>query len=104
MARGLVPAWEILLRHDRLNDGQLLPRDALIPNSTLLGYLNADHWAVAMHLEDERPMLTRRNDPRRFPHTALLRAILLQLTQDQLSQPPSDLSASAFPTEAARPH
>lgn len=82
MARALVPTWERLLRHDRRNDGQLLPTHALIPHSTLLGYLNADHWAVAMRLEDDHPLIAHRPAADRFPHEALLRAILNQVAED----------------------
>jgi hypothetical protein len=76
VARALVPSWEILLDHDRRNDGQLIPQDALIPGSTLLGYLDADHWAVAMEIEDTSPLLAHRDMDRRFPHMALLYAVL----------------------------
>jgi hypothetical protein len=34
-----------------LNDGALLHWDQLIPGSTLLGYANADHWAVSVPLD-----------------------------------------------------
>ena len=83
MARALVTSWELLLDDSRRNDGQLLPQDALIPNSTLLGYLNADHWAVAMHIEEEIGFLASRRDPGHFPHTALLDAVL-QVVGDDL--------------------
>ena len=33
---------------DGRNDSQVIFYDQLIPGSTLLGYLNADHWAVAV--------------------------------------------------------
>ena len=82
MARALVPSWEMLLKYDRRNDGQLLPRDALLPHSTLLGYLNADHWAVAMHLEDDLEFFAARKDPAHFPHTALLKAIVRYVGED----------------------
>ncbi len=79
VARALVPSWEILLEHGPRNDGQLLVHDALIPGSTLLGYLNADHWAVALDIEDESPLLAHRDESARFPHLALLQAILQRL-------------------------
>ena len=82
MARALVPSWEMLLRYDRRNDGQLLPRDALLPKSTVLGYLNADHWAVAMRLEDDLEYFAGRRTPERFPHTALVAAILRYVGED----------------------
>lgn len=79
VARTLVIPWETLLKHGRRNDGQLLVRDALIPGSTLLGYLNADHWAVALDIEDESPLLAHRDEEAQFPHLALLHAILRQV-------------------------
>jgi hypothetical protein len=79
VARALVPTWEILLDYGRRNDGQLLVQDALIPGSTLLGYLNADHWAVALDIEDESPLLAHRDEDAPFPHLALLQAILHRL-------------------------
>ena len=77
VARVLVPAWEWLLSRDEHNDGQLLTRDALLPNSTLLGYLHADHWAVAIEIERKLDTLAARKDPRPFPQAALLEAVLL---------------------------
>lgn len=79
VARTLVPAWETLLDYDRRNDGQLLASDALIPGSTLLAYLDADHWAVALDIEDDSPLLAHRDVDAQFPHLALLEAILQQL-------------------------
>jgi hypothetical protein len=89
VARALVASWEILLKRSRRNDGQLLAHDALIPNSTLLGYLNADHWAVALDIEDESPLLAHRDVEAQFPHFALLQAILHQLESIADYQPPA---------------
>jgi hypothetical protein len=89
IARALEATWEILLKRSRRNDGQLLAHDALIPNSTLLGYLNADHWAVALDIEDESPLLAHRDVDAQFPHFALLQAILHQLESIADYQPPA---------------
>lgn len=43
----LFPFQHALNEHGA-NDGQVLAYDAVIPGSTLLGYLNGDHWAVAV--------------------------------------------------------
>ena len=83
VARALVPTWEILLEYSHRNDGQLLVQDALIPGSRLLGYLNADHWAVALDIEDESPLLAHRDEDAQFPHLALLQAILQRLAANQ---------------------
>jgi hypothetical protein len=83
VARALATSWKLLLKHDRHNDGQLLARDALIPGSTLLGYLDADHWSAAIDVESVHPVLGTRPDPLPFPRAALLEAILLQLAESR---------------------
>jgi len=82
MARALVAPWKKLLHEDRRNDGQLLPGDTLIPNSTVLGYLNADHWGVALDIEREHALLADRPDAEPFPQQALLDSILRLVGQD----------------------
>ena len=82
VARALAAPWKSLLKHDRRNDGQLLPKDALIPGSTLLGYLDADHWAVALHIEDKSSLLAHREEDARFPQLALMQAVLQQVAID----------------------
>ncbi|MEA3015835.1 MAG: hypothetical protein QOI38_557 [Sphingomonadales bacterium] len=62
---------------DAWNDGQILHHDAIIPAGYLLGYLNADHWAVTLPLARYAPWLGRtvvnRNE---FPRAILLEAIV----------------------------
>jgi pimeloyl-ACP methyl ester carboxylesterase len=82
MGIALVPTWKYLLSFDIRNDGQLLARDALIPGSTLLGYVDTDHWSAAMDVEEVHSLLGSRPDETRFPRTALLEAILLQVAAD----------------------
>lgn len=43
-------AYAMLSATSADNDGQLLATDALMPGGALLGYVNADHWAVAIPL------------------------------------------------------
>lgn len=69
--------------HDRLslmdprNDGQLLVQDQIIPGSTLLGYINADHWAVTMPINRAYPTLSKAFANRSpFPREILLEAIV----------------------------
>jgi hypothetical protein len=81
VARVLVSTWKRLLRFDHRADGQLLARDALIPGSTLLAYLHADHWSAAIDVEAVHPVLGARRDRAPFPRGALLEAILLQLSE-----------------------
>ena len=40
--------YKLLEPIEPLNDGQLLYFDQIIPGATLLGYVNADHWTVAV--------------------------------------------------------
>lgn len=62
---------------DARNDGQVLYTDAILPGSHLLGYLNADHWAVALPLARNvpalRPVFAGQND---YPREILLEAIV----------------------------
>ena len=44
--------YKLLEKIHPLNDGQLLLVDQLIPGSALLGYINADHWTVAVPVEE----------------------------------------------------
>jgi hypothetical protein len=71
-----------LSRIDVHNDSQVLARTALIPGSTLLGYVNADHWALAMHNETYHPHLVRRQDDMPFPTATFLAAIVAFVEQD----------------------
>ena len=59
--------YDRLARQDPRNDGKLLAQDQIVPGGYLLGYANADHWAVAIPLEEALPswsMLYRDNVPR----------------------------------------
>lgn len=49
--------YAALSRTDGLNDGQLAVADAMVPGSALLGYVNADHWAMAIPLSRQLPVL-----------------------------------------------
>jgi hypothetical protein len=81
LSRGLKPAWRVLARHDRRNDGQVVAGDAIIPGSTVLGYVNADHWDLAIALEQQMPRLSARTSDRQLPRTALLEAAMLYISE-----------------------
>jgi pimeloyl-ACP methyl ester carboxylesterase len=81
LSRGLSVPWRILADDDRRNDGQVLIEDAVIPGSTLLGYVNADHWDVAISIDLQMPHLSARKSPRQFPRPALLDATLLYVSE-----------------------
>jgi hypothetical protein len=65
---------------DARNDSQVIFYDQFIPGSTLVAYLNADHWALAVPIARTHDIvgeiLVDRNDyPREALHEALLRFI-----------------------------
>lgn len=47
-----------LSKDGALNDGQLVAADAMVPGGTLMGYVNADHWAMAIPLSRQLPALS----------------------------------------------
>jgi hypothetical protein len=79
----LRPFYDILVRTDPLNDGMVICSDAIIPGSVLLGYPNADHYAVAMPFNGKNGALLagliNRND---YPRAALLEAALRYVAED----------------------
>jgi len=81
LSHGLNLPWRILAEDDRRNDGQVLIEDAVIPGSTLLGYVNADHWDVAISIDLQMPHLSARKSPRQFPRPALFEATLLYVSE-----------------------
>lgn len=83
LARVLRRPYRRLSRISARNDGQLLARDQVIPGGTLLGYANADHWGIALDLEDRFPFLAHRAVGKHpFPQQVLLTSILLFVLQD----------------------
>ncbi|MBK7904078.1 MAG: hypothetical protein IPJ97_14890 [Proteobacteria bacterium] len=48
VSEALVPTHWKLAQIDPRNDGQVVYSDQIVPDATLLGFLNADHWAVVM--------------------------------------------------------
>jgi pimeloyl-ACP methyl ester carboxylesterase len=78
----LRPFAAALAEIDPRNDGQLLFYDQVIPGATLLGYVNADHWAIAVPIEEKRPTLaTLVTGHNWFPRDALVEAIALYLSE-----------------------
>ena len=74
---------------DARNDSQLLFYDQVVPGSTLVGYINADHLAVAMPVARTHPtvgstLLTQNA----YPREALVEAIL-RFVEEDLGAAPS---------------
>lgn len=69
------PFQRSLSRIDPRNDGQMIYSDAILPNSALLAYANADHFAIALPIEkaipEARLVGINHND---FPRAQLIEA------------------------------
>ncbi|WP_243368358.1 alpha/beta hydrolase [Fundidesulfovibrio soli] len=79
----LRPFFDILAATDPLNDGLMACRDAIIPGSTLLGYPDADHLAVAMPFDKSRNPLWRTAFNRNaYPRAALAEAVARFVEED----------------------
>jgi len=84
----LRPSYDKLSLVDPLNDSQVVFHDALVPGGVLLGYLNADHWAVAMPFNREHPTLASTLVTRNaFPREVLLEAIARFVEESLLAGP-----------------
>jgi hypothetical protein len=72
----LRPTYDELSLVEPRNDSQVVFHDALVPGGALLGYLNADHWAIAMPFNRDHPTLSSMFITRNaFPREVLLEAI-----------------------------
>lgn len=90
LSRALAVSWRRLAEYDRRNDGQVLARDAIVPGSTVLGYVNADHWDIALDLQI--PHLSVRPSTRVMPRSELLEAALLFASEDLARAQPTGAS------------
>jgi len=80
----LASSYDKLSRVDARNDSQLLFYDQVIPGSTLLGYVNADHWALSVPIARSHSMLgATLVDQNDYPREALLEA-LLRFVEEEL--------------------
>jgi pimeloyl-ACP methyl ester carboxylesterase len=78
----LKPSYDMLSQVDSRNDSQMIFYDQLIPGSVLLGYLNADHWAVAIPLNRNHPFIAQFVDKNAFPREILAEAIVRFIEED----------------------
>lgn len=74
----LLDGYDRLSQINPRNDGQLIFYDQILPHSTLLGYANGDHWAVALPFTEKAPTLAETFvDRNAFPRDAMLEALLI---------------------------
>jgi hypothetical protein len=83
VSKAMLQTWNLMQAYASRHDGQLTEVDAIVPGSTVLGALRADHFAVALPLEKAqggalRPMLDKNN----YPRAALLEAIVRYVLAD----------------------
>ena len=77
ISRVLSAGYTKLSRVDARNDSQMLFYDQVIPGSTLVGYLNADHWALGVPIARSHPLLgSTLVSHNTYPREALLEALL----------------------------
>ena len=57
--------------------------DQVVPGSVLMGYLNADHWAIAVPIDREHRFVTSLlATENAYPREALLEAVLRFVEED----------------------
>jgi hypothetical protein len=83
ISRVLHSGYKKLSKIDARNDSQLIFYDEVIPGSTLVGYVNADHWALAVPVSRSHPWITSMFATRNaYPREALLEALLRFVEED----------------------
>ena len=97
---GLRGSYDELAEIDPRNDSQMLFYDQIIAGSALLGFVNADHWAVALPISRERPgaaatMITRNE----FPREILLEAVVRLIEERLLAIPPRSPESARRPDD-----
>ena len=79
----LTKSYKKLALVDGRNDSQVIFYDQLIPGSTLVGYVNADHWAIAVPIARSHStiasMFVTKNA---YPREALVEAVLRFVEED----------------------
>jgi pimeloyl-ACP methyl ester carboxylesterase len=85
----LSSSYDKLSRVDARNDSQVIFYDQVMPGSVLAGYINADHWALAVPIARSHStigaLFVTRND---YPREALAEAMLRFVEEDLTSSDP----------------
>jgi pimeloyl-ACP methyl ester carboxylesterase len=82
-------SYDQLARIDGRNDGQMIFYDEVIPRGVLVGYINADHWAIALPIARSHPTLGRTFvNQNGYPREALAEALLRFVEEDILATAP----------------
>lgn len=79
----LKSSYNKLARIDARNDSQMIFYDQVVPGSTLMGYINADHWALAVPIARSHStigsLFVTQNA---YPREALMEALLRFVEED----------------------
>jgi hypothetical protein len=79
----LKSGYRKLSRIDGRNDGQMIFYDQIIPGSTLMGYVNADHWAIALPIARSHERIgSWFATENAYPREALAEAIMRFVEED----------------------
>jgi hypothetical protein len=79
----LTTSYNKLARVDARNDSQMIFYDEVVPGSVLMGYLNADHWAVAVPISRTHPTIASIFVTQNaYPREALLEALMRFVEED----------------------
>ncbi len=88
LSTGLRATGHLLGEIDPRHDGNLLAQDQVIPQGTLLGLVNADHWAVMTRMQASPKAAVRRlADRNDFPRPALVEAALRYVEEARFGSP-----------------
>lgn len=83
MSSLLEGSYDKLARVDARNDSQVIFYNQIVPGSTLLGFVNADHWALAVPLaRRKRGLATVFVDQNAYPREALAEAVMRFIEED----------------------
>jgi hypothetical protein len=76
-------SYALLAEKDERNDTQVMIFDQMIPGSTLLAFVNADHWAIAVPVARSHSFvgstLVNHND---YPREVFFESLLRYLEED----------------------
>ena len=89
----LTSSYRKLARIDARNDSQMIFYNQVVPGSVLMGYLNADHWAVAVPINRAHAMVASMFVTQNaYPREALLEALLRFVEEDLAAAPNGPVS------------
>jgi hypothetical protein len=84
----LKSSYKKLAKVDARNDSQMIFYDEVIPGSSLVGYVNADHWALAVPINRTHTTIAALFATQNaFPREALLEALLRFVEEDLETRP-----------------